>query len=103
MEKGEKEKAQKIFKRLLKIEFGLGTECGIVIQKGQRSETVTRKRGFWRDKGDKWAERVLLVIDEVASSGSLKKRMAAEDQVRVEVLRDPTKGLKAVAHTPFWW
>jgi tetratricopeptide (TPR) repeat protein len=55
MEKGEKEKAQKILKRLLKItpNSDWARSALLSLQKGQRSETVTRKRGFWRDKGDK--------------------------------------------------
>ena len=55
IDKGEKEKAQKILKRILKItpSSDWARSALLSLQKGQRSETVTRKRGFWRDKGDK--------------------------------------------------
>jgi Flp pilus assembly protein TadD len=54
IDKGESEKAQKILKRILKITPGSEWARAALLsqQKGQRSETVTR-RGFWRGKGDK--------------------------------------------------
>jgi len=54
IEKGETDKAQKILKRILKISPGSEWARSALLsqQKGQRSETVTR-RGFWRGKGDK--------------------------------------------------
>ena len=54
IEKGESEKAQKVLKRILKISPGSEWARSALLsqQKGQRSETVTR-RGFWRGKGDK--------------------------------------------------
>jgi tetratricopeptide (TPR) repeat protein len=54
IDKGESEKAQKILKRILKLTPGSDWARSALLsqQKGQRSETVTR-RGFWRGKGDK--------------------------------------------------
>jgi tetratricopeptide (TPR) repeat protein len=54
IDKGETEKAQKILQRILKITPGSDWARSALLsqQKGQRSETVTR-RGFWRGKGGK--------------------------------------------------
>ena len=54
IDKGESDKAQQILKRILKItpDSGWARSALLSQQKGQRSETVTRKRGFWRGKGD---------------------------------------------------
>lgn len=54
IDKGESEKAQKILKRILKLTPGSDWARSALLsqQKGQRSETVTR-RGFWRGKGGK--------------------------------------------------
>ena len=55
IEKGEKDKAQQILKRILKLtkDSEWARTALLSLQKGHRSETVSRKRGFWRDKGGK--------------------------------------------------
>ena len=55
IEKGEKDKAKKILKRIMQLtkDSEWARTALLSLQKGQRSETVSRKRGFWRDKGDK--------------------------------------------------
>jgi tetratricopeptide (TPR) repeat protein len=55
IEKGEKDKAQQILKRIIKLtsDSEWARTALLSLQKGHRTETVSRKRGFWRDKGSK--------------------------------------------------
>ncbi|MEC7242366.1 MAG: tetratricopeptide repeat protein [Myxococcota bacterium] len=55
IEKGQKDKAQQILKRIIKItsDSEWARTALLSLQKGHRTETVSRKRGFWRDKGSK--------------------------------------------------